>query len=149
SRDLGQRTLQCSRRFDALKLWVCLRHYGVSHFASLQEATVEATRLLHAKLDAAADFEPVHRPDSNILCFRWLPAELRALPAAEQDALQAELRERYNASGKGWITATVLGGRRVLRVTLINPRTEEAHLDALLAGLREVGASIAPGDRRG
>lgn len=141
SRDIGQRTLQCSKRLDALKLWVCLRHYGVRHFARLQEATVETTRLLHEKLVAADDFEPAHRPDSNILCFRWLPARARGLPPEAQDALQAELRERWNASGRGWITATLLEGRRVLRVTLINPLTREAHLDALLDGLRETGAA--------
>ena len=37
SRDIGQRTLQCSKRFDALKLWVAWRHYGLDHFARLQE----------------------------------------------------------------------------------------------------------------
>jgi hypothetical protein len=60
----------------------------------------------------------------------------------ERDALQGRLREAYNASGRGWITTTVLGGRRVLRVTLMNPATEERHLVALLDGLRETGRAI-------
>ena len=49
--------------------------------------------------------------------------------------MNRDLRERYNASGQGWITSTILGGRRVLRVTIINPRTTERHLAALLDGL--------------
>lgn len=141
SADLGQRTLQCSRRFDALKLWVALRHYGLDHFAALQEHTVENAHTLHGLLTEAGDFEPTHAPESNILCFRWLP-EAEGLEAHEVDALQKELRERYNASGRGWITATVLDGRRVLRVTLMNPRTTRRHLEALLDGLREVGAGL-------
>jgi hypothetical protein len=36
----------------------------------------------------------------------------------------------------------VLEGRQVLRVTLMNPHTEERHLDALLSGLREEGRRI-------
>jgi L-2,4-diaminobutyrate decarboxylase len=136
SRDIGKRTLQCSKRFDALKIWVSLQHYGLDHFAALQERTVENTRLLHAKLVAAPDFEPLHRPESNILCFRFLPDHLPA-SGPEADTFQALLRERYNRSGRGWITATSLGGRRVLRVTMMNPATEERHLDALLDGLRE------------
>lgn len=140
--DAGQRTLQCSRRMDALKLWVCLRHYGSRHFAALIEKTVDATHALHARLTAAPDFEPSHSVQGNILCFRHLPEPLRTADAAAADAFQTRLRERYNASGRGWITATVLGSRRMLRVTLINPHTEEHHLDALLDGLREAGRTL-------
>lgn len=132
--DAGRMTLQCSRRFDALKLWVSLRHYGADHFAGLLETTVAATASLHAKLEAAPDFEPVHAPESNILCFLHRPER--------GDDFQAELRRRYNESGTGWITATVLDGRRVLRVTLMNPQTSDEHLDRLLDGLREVGRGI-------
>jgi L-2,4-diaminobutyrate decarboxylase len=79
-------------------------------------------------------------PESNILCFRWLPAGVG--DDAQRDALNLQLRERYNASGRGWITTTVLGGRRVLRVTLMNPRTREAHLAELLDGLALEGTGL-------
>jgi L-2,4-diaminobutyrate decarboxylase len=142
SPDAGRMTLQCSRRFDALKLWVCLRIYGADGLAEMMETTVRVTGALYARLEAADDFEPVHRPQANILCFRHLPAAVAGRADAEVDAFQAALRERYNASGEGWITATVLNGRRVLRVTLINPATGETHLDRLLAGLRRVGRGL-------
>jgi L-2,4-diaminobutyrate decarboxylase len=58
------------------------------------------------------------------------------------DALNFELRQRYNRSGEGWITTTVLDGRRVLRTTIMNPRTTTAHLDRLLEGLAEVGEGV-------
>jgi L-2,4-diaminobutyrate decarboxylase len=138
SHDAGRRTLQCSRRFDALKLWVTLRHHGVGYFAELLERTVANTESLYHKLLAAPDFEPVHRPESNILCFRYLPEVVRAWEPAEIDAFQGALRERYNTSGQGWITTTVLDGCRVLRVTLMNPDTGEEHLDRLLEGIRGV-----------
>lgn len=41
-------------------------------------------------------------------------------------------------SGKAWITTTVLRAERVLRVTMMNPRTTEAHVDAMLDALREL-----------
>lgn len=145
SLDAGQRTLQCSRRLDALKLWVCLQHYGADFFAELLERTVSNTDALFARLRAAPDFEPAHRPESNILCFRHLPEAVRAMNPERVDLFQAELRERWNRSGRGWITTTVLDGRRVLRVTLINPRTAEEHLDALLEGLREMGPEMLGG----
>jgi L-2,4-diaminobutyrate decarboxylase len=140
--DAGRRTLQCSRRFDALKLWVALRHYGAEYFAGLVERTISNAELLYRMLAVAPDFEAEHAPESNILCFRHLPAAVRGGAPEEIDAFQGALREAYNASGMGWITTTVLDGRRVLRVTLMNTRTGEAHLARLLEGLREVGAGL-------
>jgi L-2,4-diaminobutyrate decarboxylase len=142
SRDTATRTLQCSRRFDALKLWVCLQHHGADHFGALADATVRTTRHLFERLRAAPDFEAVHEPESNILCFRHLPARLAGADPVRVDGFQARLRERYNASGRGWITSTVLRNRRVLRVTLINPATGEAHVDRLLDGLRGEGKGM-------
>ena len=51
-------------------------------------------------------------------------------------------RESYNRGGDGWITLTVLDGRPVLRVTVMNPRTTPQHLDRLLAGLAAEGARL-------
>jgi L-2,4-diaminobutyrate decarboxylase len=141
SGDTGQRTLQCSRRFDALKVWICLRHYGTAHFSALIDGTVRNTHHLHALVTAAPDFEPLHEVHGNILCFRHLPPGI-AGDDARADAFQAAVRERWNASGRGWITSTVLDGRRVLRVTLINPHTTESHVAALVDGLREVGREV-------
>ena len=76
-----------------------------------------------------ADAVEVHEPHLNILCFRR-----RGL----DDEQTADLRERLIRSGRAWITTTVLRGERVLRVTLMNPRTTEAHIDAMLDALREV-----------
>jgi L-2,4-diaminobutyrate decarboxylase len=84
---------------------------------------------LHDLLAASDDFEPLHRPELNILCFR------RRGASSEETAA---LRERLIRSGRAWITSTVLRGERVLRVTIMNPRTGPEHLDALLAALREV-----------
>jgi L-2,4-diaminobutyrate decarboxylase len=142
SRDAGVRTLQCSRRLDALKLWFCLQHYGVRYFAQLAEHTVSVTRYLFDRLSAEPDFEPMHEPDCNILCFRHLPERIRGASPDQIDAFQAEVRARYNASGEGWITATVLEGRRTLRVTLINPDTTERHVDRLIDGLRAIAESV-------
>jgi L-2,4-diaminobutyrate decarboxylase len=139
SRDLGERTLQCSRRFDALKVWISLQVHGADHFAALQESSVAATRHLHRLIEAAPDFEAGHEPESNILCFRYRPPTAPGLAPEELDDLQLRLRSAYNASGDGWITAAVLAGRRYLRVTLMNTLTDEAHLARLVAQLREVG----------
>jgi len=66
-----------------------------------------------------APFEALHAPESNILCFRYVGDG--SVSGDRLDALNLELRTIYNREGDGWITSTVLGGRRVLRVTVMNP----------------------------
>ena len=133
SNDLGPRSFQCSRRGDALKVWAAILRYGRAGIAGFYEYLCELTVAFHRMVDAHPSFEALHTPETNILCFRFSGADT-AGPAAA-DEVNRDLRERYNASGKGWITSTILGGRRVLRVTIINPLTTERHLAALLDGL--------------
>jgi L-2,4-diaminobutyrate decarboxylase len=140
SPDQGTRSFMCSRRADALKVWVALQRYGVSGLAALHDHTCALATTLHRMIGARRNFVALHEPESNILCFRWLPGDVHDEPTI--DWLNLRLRERYNASGRGWITSTVLGGRRVLRVTLMNVRTEERHLEALLDGLTAEGAAL-------
>ncbi|HEX6097026.1 MAG TPA: aminotransferase class I/II-fold pyridoxal phosphate-dependent enzyme [Thermoanaerobaculia bacterium] len=129
SENLGEMTIQCSKRADAIKLWLILRAHGVGPMVEALERVTELTRYLYERVAASEDLEPVHEPELNIFCFRR-----RGL----DDEGHAELRERLFRSGRAWITSTVLRGERVLRVTMMNPRTTEAHIDAMLDALREV-----------
>ena len=134
--DSGKRSFLCSRRTDAIKLWIALQRYGADGFAALYERLCDTTRALHAELARHPDFTPLHEPESNILCFRWTGG---TLGEEERDARNLAIRERYNRSGDGWITTTVLDGRRVLRVTVMNPRTSLSHIVRLVSGLAAVG----------
>ena len=134
--DLGPRSFQCSRRADVLKLWVAFQRYGVRAMGALYDRLCEIARVLHDLLDQHPEFEPMHEPESNILCFRWVGDGSHGDEAL--DAFNRVLRESYNKSGAGWITATNLGERRVLRATIMNPRTSEADVATIVAGLAKL-----------
>ena len=141
--DQGVRSFQCSRRADAIKLWLALERYGADGIGRLYDRLCDMTTALHTLVEAHPAFEAVHAPESNILCFRYVGGGAVAGEALDQ--INFELRQRYNRGGEGWITTTVLGGRRVLRTTLMNPRTGPEHLERLLAGLATVGQALAQG----
>ena len=138
--DMGPRSFQCSRRADALKLWVALQRYGADGIGLLYDVLCDTAQAMHDAIAGRDDFAAVHEPACNILCFRWTPAGHH--DDAALDALNLALRERYNRGGEGWITTTVLDGRRVLRVTIMNPRTTPAHARAVLDGLAAAGAAL-------
>ena len=99
------------------------------------------TRRTWEEISTRDDFEALHEPEGDILCFRYVGNGTLGEPAL--DAVNTTLRERYNRSGAGWITGTMLGGRRVLRVTLMNPRTTEADIGVVLDGLAALGRDLS------
>jgi L-2,4-diaminobutyrate decarboxylase len=138
--DQGTRNFICSRRADVFKLWVAIQRYGSDALASMHDYFCDLARLFHEEVSERSDFEAMHEPESNILCFRYIGSG--TLSDDVLDELNRELRERYNLSGEGWITATILDGRRVLRVTTMNPRTTPTDVRAILDGLAHVGRSL-------
>ena len=138
--DLGKESFQCSRRADVLKLWVALQRYGADGIGRVYDHLCDVTHDLYDEIAARSDFEALHEPESNILCFRYVGNGDMGVDAT--DALNRNLRAAYNRSGKGWITLTVLDGRPVLRVTLMNHRTRIHHTRALLDGLAAEAARL-------
>jgi L-2,4-diaminobutyrate decarboxylase len=128
---------------DVLKVWVALQRYGAEGIGALYDRLCATARGLHASISARTDFEALHEPESNILCFRWVGD--RSLEGERLDDLNLRLREEFNRSGEGWITTTVLGGKRVLRVTVMNPRTTARDVESVLEGLGRMGAGLSRG----
>jgi L-2,4-diaminobutyrate decarboxylase len=139
-RDQGVRSFQCSRRADVLKLWVVLQRLGRRGIAELHDHLCDLARLVRETLVAHREFEVLHEPDSNILCFRYVGDG--SVDDDALDAINREIRERYNRSGAGWITTTLLDGRRVLRVTMMNPRSTAFHIRAMVDALLAIGAEV-------
>jgi len=138
--DQGPRNFICSRRADVFKVWVALQRYGANGMAELYDYFCALTRQMWEAIAGRRDFEAMHEPECNILCFRYVGDGTRSNDAL--DVLNRELRERYNLSGEGWITGTNLDGRRVLRVTMMNPRTTTADVSDILDGLAAVGRTL-------
>ena len=136
SPDQGKRSFQCSRRFDALKVWVALQRYGAEGLGALYDRLCDtaAGAPRGDRRPARLRGAPRARVEHPLLP---LPRR-RPLDRGERlDALNLRLREAFNRSGEGWITTTMLDGKRVLRVTVMNPRTTrddvERTLDRLAA----------------
>jgi L-2,4-diaminobutyrate decarboxylase len=143
SPDQGKRSFQCSRRLDALKVWVALQRYGAGGIGALYDHLCATARALHAAIGRREHLEALHEPEANILCFRYVAD--RSLDPERLDTVNLRLREVFNRSGEGWITTTVLGGKRVLRVTVMNPRTTGADVERVLDGLEATGRQLAEG----
>ena len=91
----------------------------------------DLARSFAREIDAAPDFELATQPQANIVCFRVTPSNVDDL-----DALQLRIREELVHSGAFYVVKTRLRDRTYLRTTIINPRTTEDDLSALLMAIR-------------
>nr|BDT37966.1 aminotransferase class I/II-fold pyridoxal phosphate-dependent enzyme [Myxococcus sp. MH1] len=131
--DVALRTMECTKEMMALKLYACLSVLGTRLFADAVTESYALTRRFAERLSQAGDFQVPVPPDCNILCFRHTPGHV---PPEAWDALQARLRERLVTRGDFYLVQTKLPQGVFLRVTVINPLTTDADLDALMEALR-------------
>lgn len=120
------------RRFRALKLWFVLRYYGLEGLRSHVRLGVRLAALFEELVRSDARFEVAAQRTLNLVCFRLAP---RAGESSEQtDARNRDLLERLNATGRLYLSHTVLPGagaaRYVLRMAIGAVRTGEEHVRA-------------------
>ena len=62
-----------TRRFNALKLWMCFKFMGKFGYAETTERHLELTQHLARRLDELPDFERIGEIETAVCCFRYLP----------------------------------------------------------------------------
>jgi glutamate/tyrosine decarboxylase-like PLP-dependent enzyme len=130
-------SIEGTRRFRALKLWMSWRHLGTAGLGRLVERTNDLAAALNDRIRASADFESaVDTPDLSIVCFRHLPTGLD--DPARLDAHQDVVQRALEVSGQGWVSTTRLRGRTWLRAGVVNHMSTIDDVDALLESLRRV-----------
>jgi L-2,4-diaminobutyrate decarboxylase len=140
--DTGLVNLECTKRAAAFGLWGIWSLFGPQLFADLVDVTFDLAQQFRALLVATDDFQPLHRPECNIVAFRHLPEKLRQAPPAEIDAFQLRIRRAVIESGEYYLVPNRIDGRSVLRTTLMNPLTTRDDLAGLLDCLRRHGRRL-------
>ncbi|GAA3838748.1 lysine decarboxylase DesA [Streptomyces chiangmaiensis] len=124
------KSLQTTRRFDALKLWLTLRTMGADGVGQLFDEVCERAQEGWRLLAADPRFDVVVRPQLSTLVFRHVPAAVT--DPAEIDRANLYARKALFASGDAVVAGTEVGGRHYLKFTLLNPETTADDISAVL-----------------
>lgn len=133
-------TLETSRGFRALKVWMMLRHHGVDGFGGIIDRTVEQARYLTARIMAEPRLSLMAPTATTVVCFRHDPG---GMTEADLKAHNTEIMLRLQESGVAVISDTRLRGKHALRVAICNHRTRTEDLDLLLQELMRIGCALA------
>ena len=119
------------RRFRSLKLWFVIRHYGTDGLRAHIRKHVELASIFTKWIENDDDFELFQPTSLNLICFRHKRGN-----EASKNILEA-----VNASGKLFMTHTVLNGEYVIRFNIGAIRTDKCHLEKAWEQIKSVAGS--------
>lgn len=132
-------TLEYSRPFRALKLWLAFRAHGADAIRAAIERNLRQARLLHDEVAACDDFELLcGEPQLSVVPFRHVPAA-----DADLDEHNARLAAALQETGDVWVAAARVDGKVCLRPCIVNYRTSDDDVRALVTLAREAGRALA------
>ncbi|CAE1146139.1 aspartate aminotransferase family protein [Serratia sp. Tan611] len=117
--NLVSKSLQTTRRFDALKLWMGLEALGQQQYAEIIDHGITLSQQVAEYVNAQPTLELVMQPQLASVLFRSRPALLA------DDAAVALLNQRIGdnllESGQANVGVTEFNGVTCLKLTLLNP----------------------------
>ncbi|MFD7322821.1 pyridoxal phosphate-dependent decarboxylase family protein [Streptomyces sp. NPDC059875] len=124
------KSLQTTRRFDALKLWMTLRVMGADGVGELFDEVCDLAAAGFELLAADPRYDVVVQPQLSTLVYRYIPEAVTS--PADIDRANLYARKALFASGEAVVAGTKVDGRQYLKFTLLNPETTLADIAAVL-----------------
>jgi L-2,4-diaminobutyrate decarboxylase len=137
--DLVGKSIQTTRRFDGLKPFMSLRALGRRHFAAMIDSTVDLAKRTAALIDDDPELELVVAPTINAIVFRFVA---NGQTASALDGVNQGIRRKLLADGEALLAGTKVDGRSFLKLTMLNPRTTDAHVRTILDHVKSAGHKL-------
>ena len=135
--NLVNKSIQTTRRFDALKMWLTLRIMGPVALGNAFDSVLHLAQIAHRLLSDHPEIEVLHAPELSTQVFRFRPD--RMLSDTQIDEMNAAIRKAMFRSGRAIIAGTRVDGRQYLKFTLLNPTTTSADLDEVISLIAHYG----------
>lgn len=128
--NLVAKSLQTTRRFDALKLWFTIEALGENLYGSMIDHGVKLTREVADYIKATDELELLVEPQFASVLFRVVP---NGYPAEFIDTLNQNVADELFARGEANIGVTKVGDNQSLKMTTLSPIATLDNVKALLA----------------
>lgn len=125
--NLVDKSLQTTRRFDALKVWMSFQARGKDGWSKLINASMGNAQYLYQQLKADSDFEVITEPEISSVVFRYKNCG----SDEEADTVNKKVRRALIHQHGVVIGQTISDGHTCLKFTLLNPLITHEKLDEL------------------
>jgi len=137
-------TIELSRRFRALRLWMVLKAYGALAIRSRIEEHLALARKLASWIEEDSDFELAAPVETSTVVFRFVPGG--RLGPEDLDRLNEAMLDRLNREPALFLSRNRLRGRFTLRACVTGLRTTEEDVRRLWKACRKAAEELRPSD---
>ena len=135
----GDLSIELTRHFRGLRLWLPLQLAGVAAFRAAQAEKLALARYFHARLSELEGFEAGPPPDLSVVAFCYRPK------TGDVDVFNEALLKHVIDEGRVMLSGTRIDGRAMLRCAILSFRTHLEHvdeaIDAVVRGVKALEGS--------
>ncbi|NDI36042.1 pyridoxal phosphate-dependent decarboxylase family protein [Chengkuizengella sediminis] len=144
--NLVGKSIQTTRRFDALKLLMSLQHVGLERFSQMIDYTIHLAKQTATYIDQDPSFDLIQYPTLSTVIFRYRSKLIQTMDLqTRSNEVHQHIRLGLLQSGEAVVAKTKVDGWVSLKFTLLNPRTEMRHIQHILHQIKQIGESFDQG----
>jgi aromatic-L-amino-acid/L-tryptophan decarboxylase len=135
-----EESIELSRRFRGLKLWLSLRYHGLDGFRAAIRQDLEHAQRLAAAVDACPELERLAQVELSAVCFRH-----QVSASASEDArnrFNLALLKRMITRGRVYLSNAELKGKFCLRACIVNHLTKDSDIDEVVSEVLETARAL-------
>lgn len=136
-----EESLELSRRFRALKLWLSLRYHGLEAFRQSIKNDLAYARDLAEKIVNEPELELLAPVELSAVCFRYLGTGGRS--QGDLNRLNSAILKEVNSKGRVYLSNATLRAKFCLRACIVNHRTKPEDLDAVISEVLDAGRAAS------
>uniref|UniRef100_K1P7P6 Glutamate decarboxylase-like protein 1 n=1 Tax=Magallana gigas TaxID=29159 RepID=K1P7P6_MAGGI len=149
SYDIGDKTVQCGRKVDILKLWTLWKSRGDNGMAKQTDNAFENAKYLVDQIKKREGFRLV-LPECPNICFWYIPSRLRNKEEnadwwKEVSKIAPQIKRKIMEDGSmmiGYNPLTTKGYVNFFRVIITNPMTTPQDMDFILDEMDRIGHAL-------
>jgi glutamate/tyrosine decarboxylase-like PLP-dependent enzyme len=138
-----EQSLELSRRFRALKIWLSLRYHGLDAFRAAIRADLKHAQLLVDSIRSTPQLELLAPVELSAVCFRYCQSSADA----DLDKLNAAILSRVIENGRIYLSNAAVHGHFALRACFVNHRTQPADVAQIVPEVLKAAREIVAGGR--
>ena len=131
--DLGEISIQCGRKVDALKLWSAWKFYGDKGYEERMNNLFDIAKYFEEKVKEHKDLELMSERQSLTVCFRYNPGNVKDL-----NKLNLKIREELRKSGKSLVNYGYIGDDVTIRFVVSNADVQKSDIDVFFKNYFEI-----------
>jgi aromatic-L-amino-acid/L-tryptophan decarboxylase len=135
-----EESVELSRRFRALKLWLSLRYHGFAAFREAIHQDLAHARRLVTQIAARPELELMAPLALSAVCFRYRGTN--KVSEEELNRLNPMILKRVVERGRVYLSNASLRNRFCLRACVVNHRTTDADIDSVISEVLAVAKDV-------